>query len=248
MIYIKSKSEIQKIRESSRIIAEALQFIEKIIAPGIDTRTLDREIESFILSKKARPAFKGLYGFPAATCISINEEVVHGIPGKRKLVEGDIVGIDIGVELNNYFGDAAKTFMVGNVSPKVRHLCQVTEKSLELGISQCRSGKRVGDISAAVQTHVEENGYSVVRDLVGHGVGYKPHEDPQIPNFGKKGTGPILKEGMVLAVEPMVNMGTYRVLIDNDEWTVRTMDGLPSAHYEHTVAITENGPLILSVI
>lgn len=248
MIYIKSQSEIGKIRESCRIVAEALQFIEKFVEIGVDTKTLNREIENFIRRKKARPSFKGLYGFPASACISVNDEVVHGIPGNRKLQGGDIVGIDIGVELNNYYGDAARTFMVGNISPKVRHLCQVTEKSLELGIDQCRSGLRVGDISAAVQSHVEENGYSVVRDLVGHGVGIKPHEEPQIPNFGKKGKGPQLKKGMVLAIEPMVNMGAYKVLVEKDEWTIKTLDGMPSAHYEHTVAITKNGPLILTVV
>jgi methionyl aminopeptidase len=246
MIYIKSRKEIEKIEKSNIIIAEALQFIEKILEPGVDTKTIDREIENFILGKKAKPAFKGLYGFPAATCISINEEVVHGIPGKRKLKDGDIVGIDIGVNLDGYFGDAAKTFMIGDVSEKVKKLCRVTEESLYRGIEQSVVDNRIGDIGWAIQSHVEKHGFSVVRDLVGHGVGFKPHEEPQVPNYGTKGKGMRLKHGMVIAIEPMINLGTYQVLTADDGWTIYTRDHKPSAHYEHSIAILKSGPRILS--
>ncbi len=246
MVYIKTEQQIAKIKESNRIVAEALQFIEKYVQPGITTKELNREIENFIVKKGARPAFKGLYGFPAASCISVNDVVVHGIPGKRKLQEGDIVGIDIGVELDGYYGDGAYTFLVGNVRPDIEKLCRVTEESLYKGIEQARVGNRVGDISAAIQEHVEKHGFSVVREFVGHGVGIKPHEDPQIPNYGRRGTGMRLKRGMVIAIEPMINMGTHEVYIDDDEWTVHTADGLPSAHYEHSLAILDDGPLILT--
>ncbi len=246
MVYIKTDQQIAKIKKSNIIVAEALEFIEKFVQPGITTKELNREIENFILKKGARPAFKGLYGFPAASCISVNDVVVHGIPGKRKLKDGDIVGIDIGVELDGFYGDGARTFLVGNVRPDIVKLCKVTEESLYKGIEQARIGNRVGDISAAIQEHVEKHGFSVVREFVGHGVGIKPHEDPQIPNYGKKGTGMRLKRGMVIAIEPMINMGTYEVYIDDDEWTVHTADGLPSAHYEHSLAILEDGPVILT--
>lgn len=246
MIYIKSEKEIAAIEKCNQIVAESLLFLEKMIEPGIDTKTLNREAENYILKKKAKPAFKGLYGFPAASCISVNEEVVHGIPGKYRLKQGDIVSIDIGVALNGYFGDAARTFFVGNIAEDVRELCRVTEESLYLGIDQCIAGNHVGDISAAIQGHAEKHGFSVVRDLVGHGVGIKPHEDPQVPNFGKKGKGAKLKNGMVLAIEPMVNMGGYNVFVTDDQWTVKTLDGKPSAHYEHSVAIVNGRPIILS--
>ncbi len=248
MIYIKSLKEIEKIEKSNKIISEVLQFIEKILKPGIDTKSINSEIENFIVNKNAKPAFKGLYGFPAAACISINDEVVHGIPGKRKLQDGDIVGIDVGVELDGYFGDAARTFEIGNVAEKVKKLCRVTEESLYLAIEQCEIGNRIGDISYAVQSHVEKFGYSVVRDLVGHGVGIKPHEEPQIPNYGISGKGPKLKEGMVIAIEPMINLGSYQVLTAEDGWTIYTKDGLPSAHFEHSIAILKAGPRILSTL
>ncbi|MBD3224056.1 MAG: type I methionyl aminopeptidase [Caldithrix sp.] len=248
MIHLKSDKDIAGIEVSNQIIARAFKFIEKIIEPGIETRIIDKEIESFIRSQKARPAFKGLYGFPAASCISVNEVVVHGIPGKFMLKEGDIVGIDIGVEKNDYYGDSARTFKVGDTNPEVEKLCQVTEECLYHGIEQCRDINTVGDISAAIQRHAESNGYGVVRELVGHGVGFKPHEDPQVPNYGLPGKGPKLKAGMVLAIEPMINMGTYKVYVDDDKWTVRTMDHKPSAHFEHSVAILENGVQILSRI
>ncbi len=246
MVYIKTDQQIAGIRKSNEIVAEALAFIEKFIEPGVETRLLDREIENFIRKKKAKPAFKGLYGFPAATCISVNDVVVHGIPGKYKLKEGDIVGIDIGVELNGFFGDAAWTFPVGKIDPKVEELCRVTKESLFKGIEQCKVGNRIGDISAAIQSHVEKHGFSVVREFVGHGVGIKPHEDPQVPNYGRRGKGMVLKKGMVLAIEPMINMGTHKVFIMEDNWTVKTADGKPSAHYEHSVAILDDGPMILS--
>lgn len=246
MVYIKTDQQIAKIKKSNVIVAEALGFIEKFVQPGITTKELNREIENFILKKGARPAFKGLYGFPAASCISVNDVVVHGIPGKRKLYDGDIVGIDIGVELEGYYGDGARTFLVGNVRPDIVKLCKVTEESLYKGIEQARVGNRVGNISAAIQQHVEKHGFSVVREFVGHGVGIKPHEDPQIPNYGKKGTGMRLKRGMVIAIEPMINMGTYEVYVDDDEWTVHTADGLPSAHYEHSLAILDDGPVVLT--
>ncbi|WP_456443213.1 type I methionyl aminopeptidase [Caldithrix abyssi] len=248
MIFLKSEEQIAAIRKSNEIVAEALAFIEKFIEPGVETRMLDREIENFILKKKARPAFKGLYGFPAASCISVNDVVVHGVPGKYRLKDGDIVGIDIGVELNGYYGDAAYTFLVGNVKDEVRRLCRITQESLYKGIEQARVGNTVGDISAAIQEYVEKHGYSVVREFVGHGVGIKPHEDPQVPNYGRRGSGMKLKHGMVLAIEPMINMGTHNVYVEKDQWTVRTADGKPSAHYEHSVAILNDGAVILSKI
>jgi len=247
MIYIKSPDEIEKIRESNQIVSETLTFIKGFIKPGISTGEIDKEIENFILNKKAKPAFKGLYGFPASACISVQEEVVHGIPSfKRKLREGEIVGVDIGVELGGFFGDAAHTFKVGSIEKTTERLLTVAEESLFLGIEQLVADNYVGDIGNAIQKHVEKNDFSVVKDLVGHGVGRKPHEDPQVPNFGQPGTGVKLRTGMVLAIEPMVNTGGYEVYFADDEWTVKTSDGLPSAHFEHSVAITNNGPDILS--
>lgn len=246
MIYIKTPQQIAAIEKSNIIVAETLKFIDSFIKPGVETATLNQKVEDFILSHNAKPAFKGLYGFPAAACISVNDEVVHGIPGNRNLKSGDIVGIDVGVELDSYFGDGARTFLVGDVSEEVQTLCRVTEESLMLGIEQCVAGNRIGDISYAVQSHVERFGFSVVRDLVGHGVGIKPHEDPQVPNYGLKGKGQLLKVGMVIAIEPMINLGTYQVYTADDEWTIKTLDGKPSAHYEHSVAITKDGPKILT--
>ena len=247
MIYIKSRDEIEKIRDSNQIVAQALKFIEKFVQPGITTGELNKEIENYILKKNARPAFKGLYGFPASSCISVQDEVVHGIPSnRRKLQNGEIVGIDIGVELDGYYGDAAYTFIVGDTNKEVKQLLKITEESLYLGINECVEGKRVGDIGFAVQNHVEKQGYGIVRELVGHGVGIKPHEEPQVPNYGLPGKGTRLRTGMVIAIEPMVNMGSAEVFFADDEWTVKTIDGLPSAHFEHSVAITDNGPDILS--
>ncbi len=247
MIYIKNQDEIERIRKSNQIVAETLVFIKEYVKPGITTGEINKEIENFILNKNGKPSFKGLYGFPASSCISIQDEVVHGIPSfKRKLKEGDIVGIDIGVELDGYFGDAAYTFKVGNVDGKTAALLRITEESLYLGIDQLKADNTIGDIGSTIQNHVEKNNLNVVRELVGHGVGRKPHEDPQVPNFGQRNKGVKLRTGMVLAIEPMVNMGSYEVYFSEDDWTVKTADGLPSAHFEHSVAITENGPEILS--
>jgi methionyl aminopeptidase len=247
MIFIKNKDEIYRIRESNQIVAQALIYIKDFIKPGISTAELDAEIEQFILKKKARPSFKGLYGFPAAACISVQDEVVHGIPSpKRRLRKGEIVGVDVGVELKGFYGDAAYTFAVDGLDTAMEKLIRVTEESLYLGIKQSVVGNHVGDIGYAIQHHVERNNFNVVRELVGHGVGKKPHEDPQIPNFGKRNHGIPLKSGMVLAIEPMVNMGNHEVYFADDEWTVKTKDGKPSAHYEHSVAVTENGTEILS--
>ena len=247
MIYIKNPDEIERIRESNQVVSETLDFIKSFIKPDVSTGEIDKEIENFILNKKAKPAFKGLYGFPASACISVQEEVVHGIPSfKRKLKEGEVVGVDIGVELGGFFGDAAYTFKVGSIDKTAERLLAVTQESLYLGIEQLVEDNSVGDIGNAIQKHVEKNNFSVVRDLVGHGVGRKPHEDPQVPNYGQPGTGVKLRAGMVLAIEPMVNTGSYEVYFADDEWTVKTSDGLPSAHFEHSVAITNNGPDILS--
>ena len=247
MIYLKNRDDIERIRESNQIVAETLIYIKEYIEPGVSTGEINKEIEAFIVGKKAKPAFKGLYGFPAASCVSIQEEVVHGIPSfTRKLKDGEIVGIDIGVELAGFFGDAAYTFKVGKVSNDIDKLLSVTEESLYLGIDQLVEEKRIGDIGNAIQTHVENCDFSVVRDLVGHGIGLKPHEDPQVPNYGQPNKGIKLRAGMVLAIEPMVNMGGFEVYFAEDEWTVKTKDGLPSAHFEHSVAITDNGPDILS--
>lgn len=247
MIIIKSPREIELIRNSCQIVVDAFKHIETIIEPGIETREIEREIDKFIRSKKARPAFKGYRGFPASACISVDDEVVHGIPNKRKLRNGQIVSIDVGVEFQSYYGDGARTFVIGNIPEQTKRLLKITKEALYKGIDAAKVGNRLSDISNSIQTHVEQAGFSVVRDLVGHGVGRKLHEDPQIPNYGPPNQGPRLKAGMVLAIEPMVNMGTYEVFFDdNDKWTVRTSDGLPSAHFEHTVAITNNGIDILT--
>jgi methionyl aminopeptidase len=247
MIIIKSPREIELIRQSCRIVVDTFERIEQIIGPGIETREIDSEVEKYIHSWGAKPAFKGYRGFPASACISINDEVVHGIPNKRKLKPGQLVSIDIGVEFQNYFGDGAKTFVIGDISDKTKKLIRVTKEALYIGIDAAKLGNRLSDISHSIQTHVEHAGFSVVRDLVGHGVGRKLHEDPQIPNYGPANKGPRLRPGMVLAIEPMVNMGKYEVFFDDDDkWTVRTVDGLPSAHFEHTIAITENGADILT--
>ncbi len=251
MIYVKSKHEIELIRESSRIVAEVLKLIGSRIVPGVTTLELDKLAEDYIRSFGGLPAFKG-YGsqkdnlFPATLCISIDEEVVHGIPGKRELKEGEIVSIDVGVKKERYFGDGAWTFPVGEITDEKKRLLKVTEESLYKGIDKAISGNRVHDISFAIQSHVEANGFSVVRELVGHGVGRELHEAPNVPNFGKAGTGPELKTGMTLAIEPMVNYGGYDVSMEPDGWTVVTRDGMPSAHFEHTVAIVDGHAEILT--
>ncbi len=247
MITIKNERELELMRISARITAETFEMVWSIIKPGVSTGKLDEEIEKFIRSRGARPAFKGLYGFPASACISINEEVVHGIPSpKRILQEGDIVSVDIGVEYKGYYGDSAFTFPVGEISEEKKQLMKVTVEALYLGIAQAVAGNRVQDISHAVQTHAEKYGYGVVRELVGHGIGKALHEEPQVPNFGKPHRGPLLKEGMTLAIEPMINMGTKNVYTLEDGWTIVTQDGKPSAHYEHTVVVRNGKPEILT--
>jgi len=248
MIILKSRSEIEKMRKSNAIVAAILEELRKKIRPGVKTIELDRLSEELALKKGARPAFKGYRGYPYSLCTSVNSEVVHGMPSERELKEGDIVSLDFGILNDGYYGDAAVTVPVGEITPAARKLLKVTEEALYRGIAEVRAGNRIGDISAAIQGHVEAAGYSVVRDLVGHGIGKSLHEDPQVPNYGTSGRGVELKPGMAFAIEPMVNEGTYRVDILRDGWTVVTADGKLSAHFEHSVAITENGPVILSRI
>ena len=235
-------------RKSNALVAAILEELGKKIRPGVKTIELDRLSEAMALKKGARPAFKGYRGYPYSLCTSVNSEVVHGMPSERELQEGDIVSLDFGILHDGYYGDAAVTVPVGEISPEARRLLRVTEEALYRGISAARAGNRIGDISAAIQGHVEAAGFSVVRDLVGHGIGKSLHEDPQVPNYGSSGRGIELKPGMVFAIEPMVNEGTYRVDVLRDGWTVVTADGKLSAHFEHSVAITENGPVILSRI
>lgn len=246
MIFLKSPEEIEKIRQASAMVADVLKEIRERIVPGITTRELDQLAAKLTFKKKARPAFKGYHGYPFNLCVSVNEEVVHGFPSKRRLVNGDIVGLDFGVFFEGYYGDAALTQPVGQISSLADRLIQVTREALFKGLEQARAGQRVGDVSAAVQRHVEENGFSVVRQFVGHGIGKSLHEDPQVPNFGEPGRGVLLKPGMVLAIEPMVNTGASEVEILSDGWTAVTRDRSLSAHFEHTVAITENGCQILT--
>ena len=246
MIELKSPSELEKMRAAGRIVAETLALIREMAKPGVTTLELDRAAEEYIRAQGAIPAFKGYRGFPATLCTSLNEQVVHGIPDLRHLEPGDIISIDCGAVIDGFFGDSALTLPIGEVGEDLRRLLTVTEESLMLGIAQAKRGNRLYDISHTVQTHVETNGFSVVRDYVGHGIGKAMHEDPQIPNYGKHGRGPRLEVGMTLAIEPMVNMGTYEVKLLDNKWTVITKDGRPSAHFEHTVAITENGPEILT--
>ena len=233
-------------REAGRIVAQTLEVLRTAIEPGITTAELDALAEKFIRSQGARPAFKGLYGFPASICASVNEQVVHGIPGLRSLEKGDIISIDIGTEIKGYYGDAAYTFAVGDIAAQAARLLAVTEEALYRGIAAARPGNRLSDISHAVQTLVESNGFSVVREYVGHGIGRSMHEEPQLPNFGPPGRGPRLRAGMTLAIEPMVNAGAADVVTMADAWTVVTRDRRLSAHFEHTVAITDSGPEILT--
>jgi len=246
MIDLKSKREIEIIKENGRIVADTLRFLGDKIRPGMKTVELDQLAEEFIKKRKAVPAFKGYRGFPSNICVSINHEVVHGIPGERVLLEGDLASIDLGVLKNGYYADGAFTFSLGEVKSETQRLIQVTRDALTCGIQSAIAGRNLSDISHAIQSWVERNGFSVVRDLVGHGIGKHMHEEPQVPNFGKPGDGPILKEGMVLAIEPMVNKGSFEIKTLDDEWTVVTADESLSAHFEHTIAITENGALILT--
>lgn len=247
-MFTRNREEIEKIRVSAQLVAMTLREVGRHVRPGITTAELDRIAESFIRDHGARPAFKGYRGFPASICPSVNEEVVHGIPGPRELREGDIIGVDVGVEKDGFYGDAALSFPVGEVSAEARRLLDVTRESLMQGIAQARPGNRVGDISNAVQSYVESQGYSVVRALVGHGIGREMHEEPAVPNFGPAGRGPRLMTGLVLAIEPMVNTGGFEVVTRSDGWTVATKDGGLSAHFEHTVAVGPDGPEILSVL
>ncbi|HXX34882.1 MAG TPA: type I methionyl aminopeptidase [Thermodesulfobacteriota bacterium] len=248
MVIIKSQREIEQLKRSNIVVAEVFEKLKSMIEPGITTKELDQVAEDYILLKGARPAFKGYRGFPATLCISINDEVVHGIPGQRRLKEGDIVSLDAGVNYLGYFGDAAITFPVGEVDPEAKRLLEVTEKALYIGIEKAKVGNRLFDISYAIQSWVESHGFSVVRDFVGHGIGKELHEEPQIPNFGMPHQGPRLGRGMVFALEPMVNEGTYEVKVLSDGWTVVTVDGKRSAHFEHTIAITDDGAEILSAL
>ncbi|MCB1197577.1 MAG: type I methionyl aminopeptidase [Deltaproteobacteria bacterium] len=249
MIHLKSKEEIKIMREANRIIAKTREVILPMVKPGVSTYELDQVAEDTIRSHGAIPGFKGMYDFPATLCIAINEEVVHGIPSKQRILqEGDIIGIDMGTVYKGYYGDSAVTVPVGKISEEAAQLLKVTEEALYKGIQQARPGGHLYDIGAAVSEHAEKHGYSVVRDFVGHGIGRDLHEEPQVPNYGTKGTGIKLQEGMVLAIEPMINGGTHAVKILEDGWTVVTKDGMLSAHFEHSIAITGDGPVILSVL
>lgn len=247
MIYLKTEEEIELIRESSLLVCETIAQIAGLIKPGIKGQILDKIAEEFIRDHQAEPAFKGFHGFPASLCISINEEVVHGIPNDRELREGDVVSIDCGVLRNGFYGDSAYTFALKPVAEDVQKLLRITMESLELGIAQAKIGNRIGDISYAIQHHTEDlNHYGVVRELVGHGIGKQLHEPPEVPNYGKRGRGPVLMEGMVIAIEPMINLGTRKVRQLKDGWTMVTQDQKVSAHFEHTVAVRKDGGECLS--
>ena len=246
MIYLKTDEEIELLRESNLLVGMTLGELAKWIAPGITTLKLDKIAEEFIRDHGAVPGFLGYGGFPNTLCVSVNEQIVHGIPSNYELKDGDIVSIDCGTLKNGFNGDSAYTFCVGEVAYDVRRLLKTTKESLYFGIEQAVEGKRVGDISNAVQTYCEKKGYSVVRELCGHGVGKRLHEDPEVPNYGRRGCGPLLKSGMVIAIEPMINLGSRNIVIERDGWTTRTRDRKPSAHFEHTVAVREGKADILS--
>ncbi|MBN8703200.1 MAG: type I methionyl aminopeptidase [Bacteroidetes bacterium] len=246
MIHLKTKEEIELIRNSSLLVGQTLAEVGKLIRPGVTTLALDKVAESFILDNGGKPGFKGYNGYKHTLCVSVNSVVVHGIPNSIELKEGDIVSVDCGVLKNGFYGDSAFTFGVGQIDTVVQKLLTVTYECLYKGIEMAVTGNRVGDISEAIQTHAESNGFSVVRELVGHGVGRSLHEAPEVPNYGKKGSGPKLKEGIVIAIEPMINMGKKNVVQENDGWTIRTLDRLPSAHFEHTIAIGDKKADILS--
>jgi methionyl aminopeptidase len=247
VIVCKSPGEIERMRVANALVARVLAELAETVAPGVTTRDLDALAEKLVRAGGAEPAFKGYRGYPATLCASVNEQVVHGIPSARPLDEGDIVSLDMGVKLNGFYGDSAITVPVGEVSPEVRRLLQATQAALQQGISQVRVGGRISDIGHAIQQHVESEGFSVVREFVGHGIGSALHEEPQIANYGEPGRGPRMAEGMVLAIEPMVNMGRPAVKVLSDGWTAVTRDGSLSAHFEHTVAVTKDGPLVLTM-
>jgi methionyl aminopeptidase len=249
MIRIHDEESVARIRESAQLVARSLRLVEREVRPGVSTLKLDRLVEEFIRSEGGEPAFKGYRGFPASICASVNEEVVHGIPSpKRVLEEGDVISVDIGVRKDGFYGDAARTFAVGGISPEAARLLEATERALHRGIEQARPGNHLSDISHAVEEEAKRGGYGIVRALVGHGVGRELHEEPQIPNYGPAGQGPLIRAGMVFAIEPMVNQGTGEVITLADQWTVVTADRKLSAHFEHTVAVREGGPEILSRI
>ena len=248
MIIGKSKRELEKMRAAGRLVGQVLSHLRTLVAPGVTTMEVDRAAEKMIRDAGALPTFKGYNGFPYSICASVNEQIVHGFPSNYHLQEGDIFSIDVGVTLEGFVGDTAATVPVGQVSEGRLKLIQVTEECLERAIEQCRPGKHLGDIGWAVQEHAEANGYSIVRDYVGHGIGRRMHEDPQIPNYGRPGLGQKIKAGYVFAVEPMVNLGSHHTKVLSDGWTVVTVDGQPSAHVEHTIAITEEGPEVLTLV
>jgi len=248
MIILKSPEEVEKMTQSCLVVAKALDYLKDMVTPGVSTSELEQFADSYIRSNNAVPALKGYRGYPASICTSINNEVIHGIPSDRVLEEGDIVGIDLGVYKDGFYGDAASTFAVGKITPDAEKLLQITEESLYLGIEYARKNNRVSDISHAIQKHIESNGFSVVRAFVGHGIGRDLHEDPQVPNFGLPGRGPRLRSGITLAIEPMVNAGRHEVVVLDDGWTAVTMDGTLSAHFEHTILVTEDQPRILTKI
>jgi len=248
MVIRKSRKEIEKMRRAGLIVAETLRDLRKMVEPGVSTRELDAYAENKIRTSGAYPTFKGYRGFPASICSSVNDEVVHGIPSDRKLKDGDLIKIDCGATLDGFVGDAAISVPVGNIDPEIESLMSVTRDSLFRAIEKMVPGNRLYDVSFAVQEYVEEHGYSVVREFCGHGIGQRMHEDPQVPNYGRPGTGPKLKEGWVLAIEPMVNIGSYEVRILSDGWTVKTRDGKASSHFEHTIAVTEDGPQVMTAL
>jgi len=249
MSLIKTEQEIKQLREDGKVLAAVLKFVKNMVKPGISTGELNEKAEELIIAAGGKPSFKG-YGeptpFPAGLCVSINEEIVHGIPGDRVLEDGDIVSLDIGMDRNGLFTDMAITVAVGDIPKKTKDLMKVTRKSLELGIKQCKVGNTLGDIGYAIQSYAEKHGFGVVRDLVGHGVGHAVHESPAVPNYGRKGSGQKLEAGMVLALEPMITIGDYNIDYKEDNWTIKTYDNSLSAHYEHTVAITKKGPIIIT--
>lgn len=246
MIELKTEREIEIVKRNGRILAKTLKLLEEKTRPGMKTKELDQLAEDFIKKQGGYPAFKGYRGFPGSICVSINEEVVHGIPGERMIEPGQIVSMDVGIFKDGYYADAAETYPVGKVSEEALKLIWITRQALENAIGSLKAGRHLSDVSFAIQSFVEENGFSVVRDLVGHGIGKRMHEEPQIPNFGMPGQGVVLKKGMVLAIEPMVNAGTYEISTKADQWTIVTSDGSLSAHFEHTVAVTDNGAEVLT--
>lgn len=246
MIILKTIEEIRLMKEASQLVSKTLGMLAKEIKPGVTTLHLDKLGGEFIRDHGGEPAFLGLYGFPNNLCISPNEQVVHGIPNDTPLKEGDILSVDCGVKLNGYCGDHAYSFQVGEVKPEVQKLLKITKESLYKGIEQCIRGKRIGDIGHAIQSYCEAEGYGVVRELVGHGLGKTMHEDPQVPNYGRKGSGKVIKDGLTIAIEPMINMGTEKVKFHKDGWTVTSQDNSPSAHFEHNIAVVEGKPVLLS--